>query len=380
MNEKRRNVPVPKFTPQRLALARRRRGLTKTKLAELVEVKPRMVVAYEQGQKFPSEVTLDRMVQILEFPRAFFEADELDELPALGMNFRALSKLTARERGKVSAIGAFAMALSDWIEQRFRLPVPDLPQYRGLKPEAAAAALRDQWGIGERPVHHVIQAVEAHGVRVFVLPHECESVDAFSFTRGHTPFIFLNTRKSAERTRMDVAHELGHLVLHSGRNAQGRKNEREAAQFASAFLMSRNSVCARAPYSGTLDEIVEAKHYWRVSAAALTYRMHEVEMLSDWQYHTLFSQMSREGYRTNEPQPAEPETSVVLDTVFRSLRDEGLRYRDVAKELLINTDELSGLIAGLVRLPVSAPPSGRTELNRFPSPTDPSLELRNSRY
>ena len=84
-------------------------------------------------------------------------------------------------------------------------------------------------------------------------------VDAFSMWRQETPFVFLNTQKSAERTRFDAAHELGHLVLHRHGSPQGQDAEREANAFASAFLMPRASVLANAPRMATLDHLIPAE-------------------------------------------------------------------------------------------------------------------------
>jgi hypothetical protein len=49
---------------------------------------------------------------------------------------------------------------------------------------------------------------------VFSLALDAAEVDAFSMWRQSTPYVFLNTKKSAEHGRFDAAHELGHLVLH----------------------------------------------------------------------------------------------------------------------------------------------------------------------
>lgn len=88
---------------------------------------------------------------------------------------------------------------------------------------------------------------------------DAAEVDAFSMWRQSTPFVFLNTKKSAEHSRFDAAHELGHLVLHRHGSPQGREAEREANAFASAFLMPRASVLAYAPRMATIDHLIKLK-------------------------------------------------------------------------------------------------------------------------
>ena len=62
------------FTPSRLTLARKRRGLMKNKLAELVGVTGRSISAYEAGESEPSEATVDALASTLRFPKEFFSA------------------------------------------------------------------------------------------------------------------------------------------------------------------------------------------------------------------------------------------------------------------------------------------------------------------
>jgi Zn-dependent peptidase ImmA (M78 family) len=307
-----------------------------------------MVTAYEIGEKAPGPETLVRIAEQLRFDQGFFEGDDLEVPSAEGTSFRAMSTMSARRRDQALGAGALAFALSSWIDDRFVLPKPDVPRYQGVDPETAAVAVRSEWGLGDRPIRNMIHTLEAQGVRVFSLPQECADVDAYSLWHDERPFVFLNTRKSAEHSRMDAAHELGHLVLHWKGAARGRGAEHEAAQFGSAFLMPSGSVLSRAPVAGTLRHLVTAKREWNVSVAALTYRMHDLGMLTDWQYRTLFKQISRRGYRTSEPNGIKPESSQMLAKVFQVLRDEGVSKFGIASELGISLDDLTESIFGLV--------------------------------
>ena len=336
------------FNPQRLSVARRRRGRTKTALAEALDISVRMVTAYERGEKTPSHQTLERLSQALDFPEEFFQGDDLSEPSLAGTSFRALSNLTARQRDQARGAATLALALANWLDDRLDLPLPSVPQYPGVDPDVAAMSVRAEWGAGERPVGNMIHLLEAHGVRFFSLVEECAAVDAFSFWSGEEPYVVLNTGKSGERRRMDAAHELGHLVLHPSGTAHGRKQEQEAVQFASSFLMPEGSVRGYAPYGGTLQRIVAAKGRWGVSVAALTYRMRYLKMLTDWQYRSLFVEMGKRSYRTKEPNSIQPETSTLLDKAFRILRSQGITREQIAEDLRITVPELNKLVFGLV--------------------------------
>ena len=337
------------FNPSRLALARTRRGLSKSSLASAANLSVRSISAFERGEKEPSIATLERLATLLRFPVAWLtNPNDLDEPPREGSSFRGLSTLTATLRDKVRGAGAIAFALTDWLDARYELPPPDVPKYEGVDPETAADAIRRAWGLGVRPIRNMVHLLEAHGVRVFSLAEDSRTMDAYSVWRVDRPYVFLNTMKSGEHRRMDAAHELGHLVLHWRGGAQGREAESEASLFGASFLMPRDSLTSLAPRGARLDRIIEAKGIWGVSAAALTYRLHKVGRLTDWQYRSLFIELSRLGYRTNEPDGIPGELSWVLSEVFRMLRDDGTGIQRVADELNINTEELNSLVFGLV--------------------------------
>ena len=342
------------FNPTRLDLARRRRGLSQIGLADAANISRYSLVAYRAHKWEPEEETIKRLAGVLRFPPEFFYGPTLEEPPVNGSSFRALSRLTARLREQALAAGALAIELAKWIDERFTLQAPTIPEYPGVEPEEAAMAIRTEWGLGELPIRNMIHRLEYHGVRVFSLAEDTVDMDAFSCWVGDTPFIFLNTMKSAERSRMDAAHELGHLVLHRRhRGVRGRDAEREADQFGASFLMPRGSVLATAPRHGRLDQLIGAKRYWKVSIANLTYRMHKIGLLTDWQYRMLFAEIGRHGYRTREPNPAQSETSLVLAKVFDALRAEGITMTQVAKELRIYLDDLSKAVFGLVLAPLT---------------------------
>ena len=343
-----------KFNPDRLDLARRRRAMTKRALAEAAGISLRSLVGYSASEREPNSATVVEFSDTLRFPPEFFYGDTLEEPPIRGASFRALSTVTARLRDQAIAASTLGLGLSDWIDERFSLPAPNIPQYEHVDPEAAAMAIRSKWGLGERPIRNMIHLLELHGVRVYSLGLDAAAIDAFSFWRSGFPYIFLNTAKSAERSRMDAAHELGHLVLHRQSGSQrNRRAELEAQQFGSAFLMPRGSVLARAPRGASLRRIIEAKQFWNVSVANLTYRMHKLGLLSDFQYRVLFTEIGRQSFRVNEPEPAKRETSQVLDKVFQALRADGTTVSHVAKMLSIYPDELSALFIELVRKPLA---------------------------
>jgi Zn-dependent peptidase ImmA (M78 family)/DNA-binding XRE family transcriptional regulator len=336
------------FNPSRLHWARRRRGMTKTRLAAAVGVDLRSITAYEGGEFGPDRDRLNRIARTLKFPDSFFFGDDLEE-PALDTaSFRSMSKMTAGHRDKALGSGVIALLLNEWIESRFQLPDAQLPDLgRDASPEGAAEAVRRAWGLGELPIKNIVHLLEAKGVRVYSLAVDAFEVDAFSLWRQDRPFIFLNTLKSAEHARFDAAHELGHLVLHRHAAPNGHQAEQDANGFASAFLMPAASVRAYAPRFATLDQLIRLKKIWGVSVAAITYRLHKLGYLSDWHYRKLYIEISKRGYRKQEPQEGIREASQILRKVFSALRADGVTKYEVAEELHVHSKDIDELVFGL---------------------------------
>jgi Zn-dependent peptidase ImmA (M78 family)/DNA-binding XRE family transcriptional regulator len=342
------------FTPSRLSLARRRRGFTKVRLAGEVGLNVKSITDYESEKSEPLPETLERLAAALGFPVSFFEAPDIPEITPEATTFRALSKLTAAKRDQALSAATLALDFHRWISERFRLPALDLPDHlAGEEPERAAEIVRAEWGLGENPAPNMIHLLEAHGVRVFSLAEDYAEVDAFAAWHNGIPFVFLNTFKSSERSRMDAAHELGHLVLHRhGTTTRSRPIEEEAKRFASAFLMPRSGVLPTAPSFPSLDQLIRLKRKWKVSLAALAFRLHELSAITDWHYRSLCIDIARLGYRRSEPNEIERETSQLLRKVLLALRDEGTTVVDIARALDVPTQELSAFISGFATLPV----------------------------
>jgi Zn-dependent peptidase ImmA (M78 family) len=277
--------------------------------------------------------------------------------------------MTASQRDMALGEGAIALHLNRFVESKFELPTADLPDLsREANPEAAAESLRRYWGIGELPARNMIHLLEAKGIRIFSLAVDAREVDAFSMWKGTTPFIFLNSHKSSEHSRFDAAHELGHLVLHRHATPNGREAEREADAFASAFLMPRGSVLASAPRFPTLPVLIRLKKQWIVSVAALNYRLHELNLTSDWQYRGLCIQISKNGFRTTEPEEAPRENSQVLAKVLAALQEDGINRSQLAKSLSLYPSELDQLFFGLVMTGIEGGRARKDETHRKSRP------------
>ncbi len=331
--------------------------MTKAQLAKDLDVTSRSLQNYETGASAPDLELLARISKLLKFPQQFFFIDEdMPEIKEHAVSFRKLSKMTDGMKSCAFAAGALAFKVNQWIEDRFSLPQADLPDLSDLGPEEAAATLRRVWGLGNAPIPNMVHLLESKGIRVFSLTEETREVDAFCTWYEGKPFVFLNTIKSAERSRFDAAHELGHLVrdIYTMQHGQvhGPEMERQADAFASAFLMPKESVEANQPPAYTIKYMMKLKHHWGVSLAALAYRFNSLGLVSEWNYRSLCIEIAKNGYRTNEPEPMERETSQLLTKVLDILHSRKQGRREIAESLCLSVDEINSLTFQLTKLSV----------------------------
>lgn len=343
------------FTPSRLRLARQRLGWTLKRLAEASDVSTRTLTTHENSaDREPSPEVVERLAKALRVQVDFFYRDTVDPVTPAAASFRKLSKTSALMRDAALASANVGIEFFEIIERKFSLPAPDVPDLAKHLPETAAEIIRKLWNLGDKPIPNLLHLLEANGVRALSLSHQFDSIDAFCFSRDGKPYVFLNTSKSGERQRFDLAHELGHLVLHRDLEmtaTESKEREAEAHRFASSLLMPRTGVLAQGMGGASQERILAARTYWKTSAMATTYRLKELNLMSDWQYRSMCITLAERGYRTSEPGGIVPETSLLLRKVLFGPQKASLS--GVGRELaLTDKSEVVGLVNGLV--PVAA--------------------------
>lgn len=353
------------FQPHRLKFALELRGMSKKSLAEKMGLTTRQIGNYLHGVTQPDA---DILADILKLPKTFFEqGDELPEFQEKTVSFRGVSRIPKKLRLQAYNQAAVASQLNDWLEQEFNLQQADLPDYSGENPETVAEAVRFEWGLGNRPIGNVITLLESKHIRVFSLSMETLSVDAYCTwhpKRENIPFVFLNTQKSAERSRFDAAHELGHLLRdkHSMRhitddtvsdsldpNEPRDIIERDANRFASAFLMPKTAILKYQHLQPSMENLMAIKAEFGVSLVALARRMYDLGIITEWVYsRTIMPKIAQLGYRTNEPMPMQREYSGVLRQIFSMLKEDGIGIKEIAKQLHVGHNDIAGLTFHLV--------------------------------
>lgn len=269
-----------RFEPARLTQARARLGLSKAELAYRVGVSPAAIGHYEAGVNSPRAEVLDQLAEALLVDPGFFSTGRpLARLDEVNAHFRSLRSVRVSDRQRALATATLVWELTFALERYVKLPETDLPSLpAGVTPNEAAAALRHYWDLPDGPVKHLVSTAESHGIVVAVRPlREIEAVDAFSAVIVDRPIVITTPRRSENvfRHRFSIAHEIGHLLLHVDSGEHSAALEKEADEFAAAFLTPAAAMDASLPQRLDLAALDRIGRTWGVSSKSLVRRMVE---------------------------------------------------------------------------------------------------------
>lgn len=346
------------INPDRVELVRKRFGLTKSGFAKTLGVDRRTIQRFEAGEYDLPDACLEKLCEFSGFAAEYFSKPSPEFPNPESVSFRSLRSLTASKRDAAIAAGAIAFEFDDWVANEYERPPHNLIQADDATPAAAAAQLRAHWGMGMRPIRNVVNLLESRGIRVFSLVEETRHLDAYSLWRNDKPYVFLNTTKTAERSRFDACHELGHLIMHRHKGSAHASAEDEANEFASAFLMPPEDLLAETHWGMSLSDLISAKKRWGVSVSALNRSLHKLGRLSDWSYRGNYIALNKHlkelrdrNLAVDEPDSMLRETSQIWEKIFRDLWVRGIPLARVARKLGLPEKQLNDLLFGITAAP-----------------------------
>ncbi|MDD5171174.1 MAG: XRE family transcriptional regulator [Syntrophales bacterium] len=353
---------------QRLKQLRLARGLSLQDLAaEMGGIVTKQALSkYELGLSKPSAVVLNRLAGALGVKAAYLGSE-----PSISCTFIAYRKgtgLAKAEQQRVESV--VCQMLEDRVHlQRMvhgstdlDLPVKGFTLKTLEDAEDSAEKLRAVWNLGSGPIASVTGTLEDHFVHVFEIEasRRFDGISAVaSDTAEHAAAAAVVSRKPLPggRQRLNLAHELGHLVLNT---SEGVDEEKAAFRFAGAFLAPREALFRELGRKRSLVQSAELfllKQKYGMSIQALVYRLHDLGVISEQHYRQWWMTISREGWKNEEPAELWPEKSEWLKkTVLRAL-SEGLMTKGEAMKALgevVETQEPITLVErhAFLKLPI----------------------------
>lgn len=334
-----------KFEPRRLKLARSFHRMTLDELGSRVCASKQYVNQVERGLKVPADDLVAAIADVLDVRPEFFFRSPPADISTENSNFRRLRSTRVRDSEQLIAYGVVLDDLLSFIEQFLELPKANFPSFAATVPadiEDVAERARIHWGLtSDHPIESTIRVAENAGAVVVKFPAVAREIDALSINRPRPLIIRSSEKEKPTRLRFDIAHEIGHLLLHTGPTVLDAdatlRREAEADRFASAFLLPRKPFERTFPRARRLDWqcIFALKRQWNVSAQAILRRAYDLTLIDAAQYRTGCIFISKQGYRKSEPfEPEEIEMPELLSTALRAMYDHlGMNVQEVSSRL-----------------------------------------------
>lgn len=347
-----------RFEPARLTQARVRRSVTKSDLAAEVGVSAAAIGQYEAGVNSPRADVLDRLAKALDVRPGFFGVGRpLARIDTVNAHFRSLRSARVGDRQKALATATLVWELTFALERHVRLPEADLPAAAsGSSPAEAAALLRRHWGLPDGPVKHLVATAESHGIVVVVRPRgEIDAVDAFSVVVVDRPIIVTTPRRTENvfRHRFSIAHEIGHLLLHADSGEHSAAVEKEADEFAAAFLTPAASMDAALPQRLDLAALDRLGRTWGVSPHSLVRRMVERGRTTESSARRAYQRLVMVNDPSADPSSAYPgEVPTLLRKAAELAGDHGAGVPALAEALKVSPGQIRDLLGDVDERPV----------------------------
>lgn len=355
------------FQPERLRQILAARRLSQVQLASMVGVSPATISKWrsDQHQQAPEREALERLASVVNVSPEWFTRTLA--APVTTPLFRSNASAHVAARAMLEARMEWgqdvALGLGEFVDYPvLNLPTrefTDLEQITTDEIERAACECRDLWRMARGPIPDLALAVEGAGVIVIreeTGVSQIEGLSAWS-TALDRPIVLLSADKdNGYRSRFDLAHELGHLILHKHIPRPHERDrykllEQQAHQFAGAFLLPAETFAGDVHTPVMLDDLLLLKRRWGVSAAAMIMRLRALRILDEEGAQILFKRRSTRWGTKAEPgdddrRPEQPrllrrtidllvESSIMpLNAIPRHL---GMSERDI--EMLVGLPE-----------------------------------------
>ncbi|MGX1223125.1 ImmA/IrrE family metallo-endopeptidase [Streptomyces ambofaciens] len=319
---------------ERLRTLRDLLGLTGSDLNRMTGVSQSWISQVETNAREPSEDRLRLIAEATDTPLSFFFVKP-SSVPLDSLRFRKMASASRTLTRRISAFYGESFRVTEEVTSNARYPSPPIPYTTCSElTQEDIEDLADQTRVAlrlapDKPIPHLTRALERAGVAVapIVLPDPAGDTATSTSKHfgvsywagiGETALIGYFPGQQGDRDRFTLAHELGHLVLHTFR-PRAVDPEGEANRFAGALLMPRNRAEIDITDRLTLEGYARLKAAWGMSIQALILRGAAVGNLGESRKKSLYVQVSQRGWRKKEPVTVGQEAPLLLWTLLTKL-------------------------------------------------------------
>jgi Zn-dependent peptidase ImmA (M78 family) len=323
------------INPKMIVLARQVRNITQNELAKLINIPDANMNRIENHIGFYpiEEDLLINICNTLKFRQSFFKKQE-DIFPPDKGYFRKRKNIPIKSLNQIVGYMNLYSQFIDFFLESINIPDVNIIDWdidAMGSPEDAAKNLREFWKMPTGRIENLSKYLENNGIIIISYPFNSDKMDAFTIHTKKTnrPIIFINKSFPDDRKRLNLAHELGHIILHYHRYdlSQERDIEKEAYLFASEFLVPNFDYRTQIGKDKlTLSKLISFKSYWKISMMALIKIAEQRNYISSNEARYLYQLMAP--YRKNEPIEISGIESPILFSNIITAYNNDLKYTD----------------------------------------------------
>ena len=295
---------------------------------------------YERGQMQPGAAVVVELAKALGV-----RPEELWLEPQIEVRFIRFRKKALLRRKEQSRLRNLLMIelehrvrVQNLVAPNERPKVPGPFEVHGLEDaEEAAMRVRQEWNLGEAPIRNLTDLLECHLVHVVDVdaPTTFDGISANVLDvvdqSVRATAVVSRTGLCRERQRLNLAHELAHIV----QQPQGDVDEEKAAmRFAAALLAPARALrgmTGSERSSVTLEELMMLREFFGMSMQAVLFRMKELGIISERYTQEWWKTFAKNGWKKKEPGETAPEQSRWLRrSVMRAFSEGLLSFEDAA--------------------------------------------------
>ena len=320
------------FYGENIKLLRNLNGMSRKSLAIKLNCSEQAIGQYERGVLNPKMQNIIDMSNIFRVKSGFFYSKFpiKESIPEENIAYRSKDRDVRKKIVEESTRLKLSSSIIEFCESFFALKQSPLltaiDEINKIKNE------QEQYRINENQIelyanitrkllriksnHDLLYNLELNGVYV-IESNSLSYADAYSVWGRYShnnnlfhPYIILGNSTTLVRRIFDLAHELGHLVMHYDVDMNNLEKveflncEKEANEFASAFLLPKEEVSSwinMVIHKGNPDSYIPVKQKYYVSLATAAYRAYELGYLSKNENNRFFASRYRKHYIYKEP-------------------------------------------------------------------------------
>jgi len=301
---------------------------------------------YEHGKATPTPTVLAKLANALGVNASYFFSEPSIRVKLIA--YRKSGQLLEKDSERLKSAIEFELEnrvqILDLLGKTDakKIPIQSYPIENIEDTEKAAEDLRDYWNLGLEPIQNVTETLESNNICVINVETDgkVDGITAEAYDQANrlkTVALVTRTDVDVVRQRLNLTHELGHLLLRIDEKLDAQDVENAAFRFGAAFLAPARKIFEEIGERRSLiqlQELLLIKRRFGISIQSLITRLLELKIINKYYYSDLFSLINKLGWRTGEPQDWKVEKSCWLEKNVLRLFAEGAIDKNAVKRII----------------------------------------------